>query len=308
MKDLENNKLEPDSNTGCISVELLIDHAFTPDTKLEKHLGKCSTCQMILEGIRYEIETAKQENREISSEILKLQEQRKENELINLINKDDFYSRLSDAAGLSISTEKMIRKDLESGINPGHSMITDKTKHASGLNIFSLHTLTGKIAAGISVALITATALLLILKDTANGRISSAPAEAVYENNGERPSGEYDTNYDRYELRVPVNNIKTQKDLIDEIRDPSRKMHALEQVLNEKAVAERLKSSQMNPFLLRVTDLTDDSVLFQQAVSHPPRELYNTKLKGEWKDSTRFRIDYYLIRNMELIDSLKKED
>ncbi|MGB3467754.1 MAG: hypothetical protein WBA74_20880 [Cyclobacteriaceae bacterium] len=307
MSDFENNELNDSGHKSCISVDHLIDHAFSPDTRCARHLAKCPTCQLILDGIKHEIESLRKEGVPVSSEILKLNEQKKENELLKLIGKTDFYSELSDEAGLSISTEKMIREDLEPGENPFNTVYSGRSKSSESTNIFSLQTLTGRIAAGISVALVTATALLLILKDAENVDFVSSQSNYDQSNSTINTPVSGD-DYDRYELRVPVNNIKTKQDIIDEIKDPYRKNHALETILDQKAIAERLKSTQMNPFLLRVTSLESDSVLFQQAVSHPPRELYDSKLRGEWNDSTRFRIDYYLIRNMELIDSLNKED
>lgn len=296
MNNLEANIQTEGGWSACLSVDDLIDYAFEPSEGFKSHIQKCSTCKIILEGIQHEIDSKRNDGELVSSDILKIQEQLKEDQLVDLINNEDYYTNLSENAGLSITTENMIRNDIELGDLRGLSGLDNNNE----FRLFSLKTLGGRIAAGVSLVLVSLVVLLVFINEK-NDLLSS--------NEGNLS----EDGVELYELKTPVNieNLELGKKgtkIQIESRGDINSTKPLKSILNEKARKERIKSTQMNPFLLRITDKKSNSVLFQKAVSHPPKELYSTELKNEWSDTVLYKIDYYLIRNMELIDSLKKED
>lgn len=287
MNNSETNRHTEGSESNCLSVDQLIDYAFNPDEQLKAQIEQCPTCSMILEGIQYEIESRKNAREMVSSDLLKIQEKLKEDQLADLVKNDDYYANVADQTGLSISTENFIREDIDEG-NAGKKSRSGKSKN---LSLFPLSILAMKIAAGLVILLVAANAIYYIKNQLGSDKSLSA------------------SEVELYKLKVPVSKeLKPSEKTVIESKGYSEDASVWIEILDKKAKLEKRKTGQTNPFLLRITDKKTNSVLFQQAVSHPPKKLYNTELKGEWSDSNNYKIDYFIISNMELIDSLKKKD
>ncbi|MEL6559965.1 MAG: hypothetical protein AAFQ94_17380 [Bacteroidota bacterium] len=287
MSNSETNRHTDGCESNCFSVDQLIDYAFNPDEQLKAQIEQCPTCLMILEGIQFEIESRKNAGEMVSSDLLKIQEQLKEDQLADLVKNDDYYTNVAEQAGLSITTENFIRQDIDQG-ETGQKSGSGK---AMSFKLFPLNSLSMKIAAGLVILLVAANVIYYVSNQFDEDKSLSA------------------SEVELYKLKIPVSpDLKPSKKDMIEAKGYSDDASVWVEILDKKAKKERRITGQTNPFLLRITDKKTKSVLFQQAVSHPPKKLYGSQLKGEWSDSANYKIDYFIIRNMELIDSLKKKD
>lgn len=287
MNNSDINRHTEGCGSNCFSVDQLIDYAFNPDEQLKTQIEQCSTCSMILEGIQFEIESRKNAGEMVSSDLLKIQEQLKEDQLADLVQNDDYYSNMADQAGLSITTENFIRQD----VDKENADLKPASEDTRSFKFLPLSRLSMKIAAGLIILIVAVNVIYYI-----NNQLSEDKSLSASE-------------VELYTLKIPVSpELKPSKQAMIESKGYSEDASVWVEILDKKAKKERRITGQTNPFLLRITDKKTKSVLFQQAVSHPPKKLYSSQLKGEWSDSANYKIDYFIIRNMELIDSLKKKD
>lgn len=85
----------------------------------------------------------------------------------------------------------------------------------------------------------------------------------------------------------------------DKLEQCIGKIPELYKIMSAKAKVELMSGEQENPFILKIVEKSNEQIVFQDTISHPPFALFNNShgiLKQEWGNIDQYAVEYKLLR------------